>query len=63
MCGDILTPACPPETIREYLLSRFSPTLVVRSLENIINKKNLNPDDLKITNDLLKDLKDALGGN
>ncbi|TYV52921.1 hypothetical protein [Listeria monocytogenes] len=35
----------------------------VTNLENIINKQNLNSDDLKIAKDLLKDLKDALGGN
>ncbi len=34
----------------------------VTNLENIIKKQNLNPNDLKIANDLLKDLKNALGG-
>jgi len=34
----------------------------VTNLENIIKKQDLNFGDLKIANDLLKNLKDALGG-
>ncbi|MDT0017160.1 hypothetical protein QJV03_08200 [Listeria swaminathanii] len=53
--------------LERALLSMYKELLFVKTkkeiLENIINKQNLNPDDLKIAKDLLKDLKDALGGN
>lgn len=35
----------------------------VTNLENIISKQNLSPSDLEIANNLLNDLKNALGGN
>lgn len=35
----------------------------VTNLENIIKNQNLNSSDFKIANDLLTDLKNALGGN
>ena len=34
----------------------------IKNLQNIINNQSLSADDLKIVNDLLQDLQDALKG-